>query len=74
LSLEIPRGALDLNKDRLVRASEDHVGGATVGRGSNRDLQANLPGAMGCCPDFLGQHQLSRVAQSDSVGREEPDR
>jgi hypothetical protein len=73
LRLEVARGALDFDQDRLVRSSEDHVGGATVGREGNWDLQANLPRLMCGGPDLLCQRQLSRVAQSDPVHGEEPD-
>ena len=74
LSLEVAQSALDLNQDRLIRAAEDHVRSATVGREANGYLETHLPRGMCRCPDLLGERQLPGIPQPDALGREESHR
>jgi hypothetical protein len=73
LSLEIEERPLDLHRNHPSRAIEQHINGPPVRRRAHGHLQLHPPGWRCCRPDRLGDLQLPRVAQADTIGRIEAD-
>jgi hypothetical protein len=73
LRLNVAQPAFDLHQNRPIRTAKDHVGGATVWRERNGNLQANMPSRMSRSPDLLRDGQLPGIPQPDPISGKESD-
>jgi hypothetical protein len=72
LSLEVAQSPLDLNEEHIGPTGEDHVSGTPVRRQCHGNLQPHLPRGMRRRPDLFREGQLTRIAETNSVGWVEP--